>query len=133
MWAGEVGPIYCLFFFFFSSFFFASGAEPGKKDSGSCQDLVGVRHGAADLAGAGKHFSALLFLAPGLFGLLLALLLDVGGVAESSEADDGHEGDAEGGAADEDPAEALDVGFHVAAEDGGDFVVDFLDLGVVVG
>ena len=72
----------------------------------------------------------LLFLGLGLDtrNLFLPLLGYIGGIPESGETGNGHEGYPEGGAADEDPAEALDFGFGVAAEHGADFIVDFLDL-----
>ena len=83
-----------------------SCALPSGEDGGGSRGRGGV-----NLAG----------VAPGLLGLavallaeavggLLARLADVAGVAQGAERDDEHEDDAEGGAADEDPAEALNVG-----------------------
>lgn len=72
-----------------------------------CKNLIGVCNRTPPLTS--KKLLPLLLLAPQALCLLLALLLDVGCISERGEADDRHEGYAEGGAADEDPAEAFDV------------------------
>ncbi len=71
------------------------------------KNLISVRNRTPPLPC--EKLPPLLFLAFLTFDLFFPLLLDVGCIPERGKADDRHEGYAEGGAADEDPAEAFDV------------------------
>lgn len=72
--------------------------------------------------------ASLLLLALLALCLLLALVADVACVPERAQGQEGHEDDAEDGAADEDPAQGLNVGPRVAVELDADLVVYLLNL-----
>lgn len=91
-----------------------------------CQNFRRVRRRAVVLLSVSSPQQLCLLL--DLLRFLLVLLSDVRAVPQRPERQDRHEQDTDDGPADEDPAEALDLGLGVAAERDGDLVVDLLDL-----
>lgn len=85
------------------------------------KDFARKHHGSVLLLLLGGGFPRALFL-------FLAFFRRIRGVADGAQGENGHEEDSQGGAADEDPAQGLDIGLCVAIELDADLVIDFLDL-----